>query len=123
MIVHIVDREMFDPILPPANPMLMISPQRYAKKRITTSKVTFDKFKYDANFELADGGDGATFVEKFTGREDGKMFRKNKHDMFMEDAGTIEAAATRAGFILKTKLDMVKAEYEYQYLYVFQKPE
>ncbi len=123
MIVHIVDREMFDPILPPANPILMVSPQRYAKKRITTSKVTFDNFKYDANFELSDGGDGATFVEKFTGKDDGKMFRKNKHDMFMEDAGTIEAAAIRAGFILKTKLDMVKAEYEYQYLYVFQKPE
>jgi hypothetical protein len=103
--------------------MLMVSPQRYAKKRITTSKVTFDNFKYDANFELSDDGDGATFVEKFTGRDDGKMFRKNKHNMFMEDADAIEAAATRAGFILKTKLDMVKAEYEYQYLYVFQKPE
>ena len=123
MIVHVVDREMFDPILPPANPMLMVSPQRYAKKRITTSKVTFDDFKYDANFELSDSGDGATFVEKFTGRDDGKMFRKNKHDMFMEDADAIEASATRAGFIIKTKLDMVKAEYEYQYLYVFQKPE
>ena len=51
------------------------------------------------------------------------MFRKNKHDMFMEDSDAIEAAALRAGFIIKTKLDMVKAEYEYQYLYVFQKPE
>jgi hypothetical protein len=41
----------------------------------------------------------------------------------MEDADTIEKIALRAGFILKSKLDMVKAEYEYQYLYVFQKPE
>jgi len=123
MTVHLVDKDMFDPILPPANPLLMLTPQRYAKKRITTSKITFDDFKYDANFELSDNGDGATFVEKFTGKTDGKMFRKNKHDMFMEDVDVIEAAAIRAGFIVKSKLDMVKAEYEYQYLYVFQKPE
>ena len=123
LVVHLVDREMFDPILPPANPLLMVSPQRYAKKRITTSKVTFDTFKYDANFELLDDKNEATFVEKFSGKDDGKMFRKNKHDMYMEDVDTIEAVAIRAGFILKSKLDMVKAEYEYQYLYVFQKPE
>ncbi len=123
MIVHVVDREMFDPILPPANPIMMVSPQRYAKTRITTSKVTFNNFKYDANFELSDDKDTASFIEKFTDKTSGKMFRKNKHDMFMEDSDAIEAAALRAGFIIKTKLDMVKAEYEYQYLYVFQKPE
>ena len=124
MIVHLVDKEMFDPILPPANPISMVSPQRYAKTRITTSKMTFNNFKYDANFELSeDKDDSATFIEKFTDKSNGKMFRKNKHDMFMEDADTIEAAALRAGFIMKTKLDMVKAEYEYQYLYIFQKPE
>ena len=123
LVVHVVNREMFDPILPAANPLLMVSPQRYAKKRITTSKVTFNNFKYDANFEVSDDKNEATFVEKFTEKQDGKMFRKNKHDMFMEDADTIEQIALRAGFILKSKLDMVKAEYEYQYLYVFQKPE
>ena len=123
LVVHVVNREMFDPILPAANPLLMVSPQRYAKKRITTSKVTFNNFKYDANFEVSDDKNEATFVEKFTEKQDGKMFRKNKHDMFMEDADTIEQIALRAGFILKSKLDMVKAEYEYQYLYVFQKPD
>jgi len=123
MVVHLVDREMFDPILPPANPIVMVSPQRYAKTRITTSKVTFNNFKYDANFELSEDKDNASFVEKFTDKSNGKMFRKNKHDMFMEDADAIEAAALRSGFIIKTKIDMVKAEYEYQYLYVFQKPE
>ena len=123
MIVHLVDREMFDPILPPANPIVMVSPQRYAKKRITTSKVTFNNFKYDANFELSEDNDNASFVEKFTDKSNGKMFRKNKHDMFMEDTDAIEADALRSGFIIKTKINMVKAEYEYQSLYIFQKPE
>ena len=37
LVIHLVDREMFDPIIPPANPLFLLTPQRYAKKRITTS--------------------------------------------------------------------------------------
>jgi len=121
MVIHLADKDMFDPILPPANPLVSLTPQRYAKKRITTSRVTFNNFKYDANFEL--DGDKATFVEKFTNKDDGKPFRKNNHNMFMDDLDKIESAATGVGFIIKGKNDMIKAEYEYQYLYVFQKPE
>ena len=33
LIVHVVDRNMFDPILPPGNPFILVSPQKYAKKR------------------------------------------------------------------------------------------
>ena len=35
LIVHLVDRESFDPILPPGNPLYVVSPQKYAKERIT----------------------------------------------------------------------------------------
>jgi SAM-dependent methyltransferase len=37
LIVHLVDRERFDPFLPSGNPLLYVSPQRYAIKRITTT--------------------------------------------------------------------------------------
>lgn len=121
LIVHLVDKTMFDPILPPANPLLMLTPQRYADKRITQSTITFDEFKYNANFEVVN--DTAQFVEKFTTRDSKKVFRKNKHEMFMEDIGAIVSLAEKSGFILVEKMDMIKAEYEYQYLYVFQRPE
>ena len=39
MIVHLVDRERFDPILNAADPLHMVSPQKHAKKRITNSVV------------------------------------------------------------------------------------
>ena len=123
MVVHVVDKEMFDPILPPANPLVTLTPQRYAKQRITTSKITFDDFKYDAEFVPGDG-DNAEFVEKFTQRKgENKVFRKNKHRMYMDDMDKVESAARGAGFIVKSKMDMIKAEYEYQYLLIFQKPE
>jgi SAM-dependent methyltransferase len=43
LIVHLVDRENFDPILPPGNPLYIVSPQKYAKKRITKTKITFNE--------------------------------------------------------------------------------
>ena len=50
--LHLVDRNNFDPIIPAGDPFIMISPQNYAKKRITSSVVKFNNFKYRANFKL-----------------------------------------------------------------------
>ena len=121
LVIHVVDREMFDPILPSANPLLMLSPQRHAKKRITHSNVTFEDFKYNANFELE--GDKAKFIEKFMNKKSGKVFRKQEHDMFMEPEEDILTMAANAGFIQQAKIDLIKAGYEYNSLYTFVKPE
>lgn len=120
--IHLVDKNMFDPILPPANPLLIVSPQRYAKNRITHSNIIFDEFKYKSNFELDKNTDSAFFVEKFTTRKEGKLFRKNKHELFMNDISDILSIARKVGFIELEKVDMIRAEYEYQYLYILQKP-
>ena len=84
LVIHLVDREMFDPILPLANPLMFLTPQRYANNRITKSLVTFNGFKYDSNFELNPENDTAQFVERFRNRESGKVFRKQEHKMYME---------------------------------------
>jgi len=42
--------------------------------------------------------------------------------LYMEDTSTIVNAAQDAGFILQGKIDLVKCAYEYQYLYLFTKP-
>lgn len=122
LVVHIVDRKMFDPILPPANPLLMLTPQRYAKERITSSNVNFDDFKYSANFELDDSKNSAKFIEKFKNKETGKIFRKQEHKMYMESEADILDMVKKAGFIIQGKVDLIKVGYEYQYLFIFQKP-
>jgi len=121
LIVHIVDRDMFDPIVPPANPLLVLTPQRYAKERITKSTVTFEKFKYVANFE--NENNKAKFVEKFKNKDTGKIFRKNEHVMYMESEGDILKIAKQSGFIVQGKIDLIKSGYEYNYLYILVKPE
>ena len=120
LIVHLVDRYKFDPILPPGNPLYIVSPQKYAKERITKTKVNFNEFIYNADFKLHDSSDTATFDEKFK-FNDGKV-RKQEHILYMKDVGDIVNMAQEAGFLLHAKVDLVKVAYEYQYLYVFMKP-
>ena len=123
LVVHIVDREQFDPIIPPANPLITLTPQRYASKRITTSKVTFDDFVYQSDFQLDKNSDSAKFVEKFSNKKSGKTFRKQEHQMYMEGEPAILAIAQSIGFIIQGKIDLMKVAYEHQYIYVFSKPE
>ena len=121
LFVHLVDRERFDPILPPGNPLLYVSPQRYAKKRITSTKVKFTDFSYSADFQLDEKNDKALFVEKFKNDSDGKV-RKNEHTLYMPDIQQIVDEAQACGFIVEAKADLLQCQYEYQYLYVFVKP-
>ena len=121
LIVHLVEREHFDPILPPGNPLLYISPQRYAKERITSTKVKFTDFSYSADFKLDEANDKALFVEKFKNDTNGKV-RKNEHTLYMPDVQQIVDEALACGFIVESKADLLQCQYEYQYLYVFVKP-
>jgi SAM-dependent methyltransferase len=121
MIIHLVDRDLFDPILPPGNPLLYVSPQKYAKERITSTKVKFTDFSYSADFKLDDKNDKALFVEKFKNDKDGKV-RKNEHVMYMESIPDILNEAQASGFIVESQIDLLQCQYEYQYLFVFIKP-
>jgi SAM-dependent methyltransferase len=120
LIVHLVERETFDPILPPGNPLYFVSPQKYAKERIIDTKITFEDFVYTSKFNLDKEKDIATFDEKFK-YNNGKL-RKQQQVLYMEDTSSIINMAQDVGFILQSKIDMVKCGYESQYLYVFVKP-
>lgn len=122
LVVHMVDREMFDPILPAANPLIMLTPQRHAQKRITQSKITFDTFKYESDYQLNHETNNAKFVEKFSNKKTGKTFRRNEHPLYIEPESDIMNFAQEAGFIVKGEIDLIKVGYEYNKLIIFQKP-
>lgn len=122
LILHLVDPDKFDPILPPGNPLLWVSPQKYAKKRITTTKIQFDTFHYDSDFQYDPHTQTAKFIEKFRGN-DGNRIRKNEHIMHMPSVESVLTDATSVGFVLYEKVDLLKAQYEENYLYILIKPE
>jgi len=120
--IHLVNRDRFDPILPAGDPLVIVSPQKYAKKRITNTLVKFKDFKYKANFDLKKNDNIATFTEIF--KDDAtKKTRQNIHKLFMNTQKYILSLAKDAGFILLGKLDMISVAYDYQYIYILQKPE
>ena len=120
LIVHLVDREKFDPILPPGNPLYIVSPQKYAKERITTTKVTFNDFVYNSDFKFDKATNIATFDEKF--KFNNGNVRKQEQKLYMEDTQDILTIAQQCGFILQGKIDLVNCAYESQYLYILVKP-
>lgn len=122
LIIHIVNREKFDPILDQANPINAVSIQKYAKKRITTSTIKFGDFLYKAKFKLNKNYDKATFTETMTHDDSGNI-RKNIHNLFMEKKTDIINIAKKYKFKINEIIDLVHVGYEYQYLYILQKKE
>lgn len=121
LIIHVVNREKFDPILPPGNPLYIVSPQRYSKKRITKTKISFNDFLYSSNFDLDTFNDKATFHEKFK-FNNGKV-RKQEHVLYMNSENDIINMAQDSGFLVQGKIDLMDCAYENQYLYILVKPQ
>ena len=121
LIVHLVDKFNFDPIVGAGDPFIKISPQKYADKRITNTTVAFDKFKYSSDFKLGDG-DEAIFEEKFKFKNSPKQTRVNQHKLIMPKQTQIISMAKNAGFIMLSKIEMKDCSWDNQYLYILQKP-
>jgi len=119
LILHLVNPEQFDPILPPANPLLLISPQKYSPKRITTSTIHFEGGTYTAEFVP---GTPAKFVEKMSPTSAPTNTRKQEHILHLEPIPETLRRITDMGFNTVGQVDLVHCQYEYQYLYIFQKP-
>lgn len=124
--VHMVNRDKFDPILPVGNPFMIVSPQKYAKTRITTTTVKFDEFEYKSNFDIKDvienaNEPNAIMKETFKNYKSGDV-RQNEHKLFMSTQAEILDIAKSVGFILDSKIDLLECQYESQYIYILQKP-
>jgi ubiquinone/menaquinone biosynthesis C-methylase UbiE len=115
LVLHIVNREKFDPILESASPFLAFSVQKYSKERVTRSKVAFDKFDYEAEFDL-DGSRGK-FKETFQ-FADGRK-RRQTHSLRMPTMAQAVSEVESYGFKYKQFIDLTSIGYEYQYLFCF----
>ncbi len=122
LVLHLVDRDRFDPIVPAGDPFTIVSPQKYAEKRITSTTVKFEGMEYKSNFEVVNNDDIAFLNEIFKSTDTGDV-RKNEHKLYMSTQREILSLAKDIGFILRGKVDMTKCQYSDQYLYILQKPE
>ena len=131
LILHLVDRNHFDPVVPGGKPLFIVSPQKFAKDRITNSLVKFRSFQYKSDFtapptskKRSGGGTGekniGKFVEKITDDKTGKV-RENIHTYYMPTNREMLEIAKEVGFTVTGQVDLVHVLNEYQYLYILKK--
>ena len=113
-----VNKYKFDPMLESASPWVGFSLQKYSKKRITESNVTFDKFQYTGRFDLYDPQ--AEFIETFRFK-DGTI-RRQKHKFTMPTMEEIVKIGQAAGWVYTKYIDLVMVGFEYSYLLFFRHP-
>ena len=119
LILHLVNKYKFDPILPISNPLAIINPQNYASKRITSSVAKFQNYDYKSDFVLK--GDKVVFNETFKNKKNGNVI-KHELDLHIDKQSYILSLAKSSGFILLSTTEMSKCNYDSQYIYVLQKP-
>jgi len=113
--VEVVNKYKFDPLLESASPFVGVSLQKYSKKRVTKSKVEFDQFSYEANFELQDPQ--AEFREVFRFK-DGTV-RRQRHSLMMKDINELVHIAQTAGWNYTGYIDLLTVGFEYAYVLMF----
>lgn len=85
LVVHVVNKHKFDPMLESSAPWLGFSLQKYSDERVVRSEVVFEKFKYSAEFDLQDPA--AEFRETF--RFHNETVRRQRHTFQMENIDAI----------------------------------
>jgi SAM-dependent methyltransferase len=113
--IEVVNKYKFEPILDSSNPWIGFSPQKYTKERLTKSKVVFDKFDYEAEFDLDDPR--AEFRETFRFK-DGSV-RRQKHTLYMPNMPDIIKKAQNNGFTYTKYVDLMPMSFPYGYLLFF----
>ena len=115
LVIEVVNKYKFDPVLNPSNPWVGISPQKYAKERLHKSTIVFDKFDYEAVFELEDPR--AEFRETFR-YKDGSV-RRQKHTLYMRNIPDMIRIAKECGWAYTKYVDLMPLSFQYGYLLFF----
>lgn len=115
LIVHIIDRDK------------ILNNLTYNKKLFTNtndkyiSKTSQGQVSYSSDFKLDKHTNTATFTENIKYKNNNKI-RTNKHTLYVNTINSITQEAMRSGLILHEIVDLLGCQYEYEYLYIFTKP-
>ena len=103
LILHLVNRDKYNPIVPGAIPSLLDNPQKYTKDRITKSMINFYDFTYN-NSTYFDKPGEVLIKETFKDVRSGNV-RENEILLKMDSIKNILFLAQRCGFIPHSQVD------------------
>jgi SAM-dependent methyltransferase len=130
LILHLVDKDTFDPIIPSGKPRVLDSPQKYSNQRITETLIDFIDFKYKSTYDFSKSYERVIHKETFTDNQT-QNIRENERTLFMKNTEDILSLSTKYGFIVKGKVIMGEPNTEIngkenvdspsQYLYILER--
>ena len=117
LILHLVNRDKYDPIVPAGIPSLLENPQKYSKNRIKNTEIDFKDFTYK-NMCNFDNDKQVVIKETFTDSLT-QNIRQNELTLYMEDIDEIVKIAQHCKFIPISQINMVNDKN--QHIYIFEK--
>lgn len=120
VILHLIDRNKFDPIIPISKHTMIINPQKNRKNRITNTDIDFKEFSYNADYVFPENNSTIIVKERFSDNM-GKI-RRNENVLYVDPIEQILQMAMTRGFIVHSKVTMSKYnDDENQYIYVLER--
>ena len=140
LILHVVDRERFDPIPPSGKPVLVDSVQSLVEERVTDTIIDFIDFQYKSSYDFnqsksKNGGSRISrrtsegcpeeyevlFQETFTDANSHHV-RMNEITLYMEPMDEIIYMAQSVGFLVHGRIDLKEPMGDpYQYVFVLER--
>ena len=122
LIIHLVDRDKFDPIIPGGKPPLLKNPQKYSSSRITDTVIDFIDFKYKGNYNFSKSDQNEVSLKETFTDELTKNVRQQETKFYMENMNFILQRASQSGFIPHAQINMEQCcEDEHQYLIILER--
>lgn len=118
LILHLVDPNRFDTIIPAGKPLNIASPQKYTDHQVLETYIEFDNFNYKSKYDPSSFSLFETFTENITGQ-----VRQNENQLHMTSKEIILGIANIVGFILHGQMNYETITGDpYQYLVVLERP-
>jgi len=119
LIMHLVNRSKYNPIVPAANPPLLDNPQKYSNVRIKDSKINFIDFEYQNSHDFKTDNDKRVIIKETFTDASTKNIRQNELTLYMENIDEIVNIAKKCGFIPHAQIKLLNDEH--QYIYIFER--
>jgi len=126
LILHLVDRDNFSPIVPAGRPYTVdnISDlQKFSDKRLKNTRIDFGDFIYESKYEFMDIEKLSVVVhiEEFEDKSNGNI-RQNEQILYMEKTEDILKIAIKSGFLIVGKAIVQSCGGDnHQYLYILER--
>lgn len=120
LVLHLIDPNKFDTIIPSGKPSIIDTPQKYSKIRITETALDFKTFQYNAKYDFdLTNNHQVHLTETFTDTSRHHT-RQYEQTLFIEPMYMVLSIAQKSGFHLHYQSSFQNDQY--QYLVILERP-